>query len=204
MKTEQFTYQNLEGLATLLRSGEVVAFPTETVYGLGVIYDSKSAYDKLMVVKQRPENKPFTLMCVSVEEIKTFAKVSKVTSLVISEYMPGPLTLVLPSKPGIPEWVDLNTGKVGVRISNLQFLQELIIKVGKPLLVPSANITGETPALTGEEVLRVFDGLIAGVLMGNTSKGQPSTVIEMGPPIKLIRQGPISLDDILRTAKEKE
>jgi L-threonylcarbamoyladenylate synthase len=202
MKTKKFTYRQLDEIAELLKKGQIIAFPTETVYGLGVVYDNEEAFNTLTSVKKRPPDKPFTLMCNSISDIVNYAEIDQRTEIIIDEYMPGPLTIIVPAKQSVPKWVHLNTGKIGIRVSSAQFLQELIMKVGKPLLVPSANVADYPPAKSGEEAFEIFNGLIAGVLLGTSGKGVPSTVIEISDKIKLIRQGAIAFEDILKVVEE--
>ena len=203
MKTQIFTYKDISRAAAILLQGGIIAFPTETVYGLGVIYDSKASFERLVEVKRRRPDKPFTLMCAGVNDISDYAIVSEKTKTIINNFLPGPLTIILPIKPNLPDWVDLKTGSIGIRVSSLQSLQELLVKVGKPLLVPSANRADEKPALSGEEALAIFDGAIEGVIMGTVSGGEPSTIIEISASdvITLKRPGPISLEKILKTAE---
>lgn len=185
-----------EGKDILLNKG-VVAFPTETVYGLGVISTSEEAYKKLVKVKERPENKPFTLMCSSINQISSLVEINKKAERIIKKYMPGPLTLVLKTKKKPEFYVDFGTGYVGFRIPNVKFLLDLIDKVGEPLLVPSANKSGEKPAKSSKEVLEIFGNDLDAVYKGDECNGQPSTVAKIdGNNIIILREGPISLKDL--------
>ncbi|HOJ45141.1 MAG TPA: L-threonylcarbamoyladenylate synthase [Bacilli bacterium] len=206
MKTAQLTYKNLDTAASVLKTGGLVAFPTETVYGLAVVYDNEVAFKSLVEVKRRRPDKPFTLMCGTTSDILNYAYVSELSARIINAFLPGPLTIVLPSLAQLPSWVDLETGKVGIRVSSMQTIRELIIKVGKPLLVPSANRADEPPALTGEDAMAIFDGQIDAVIMGHVIGGTPSTVIEIDKEdnVKLLRKGPLTYDQIMAIAKPKE
>lgn len=206
MKTQKLTYKDIDEAVKILKNGGLVAFPTETVYGLAIPYDDEASFGRLVSVKNRRPDKPFTLMCGTVSDIDDYAIVSEVTSHIIEAFLPGPLTIVLPTRPHLPQWVDLGTGKIGIRVSSLQTIQELIIKVGKPLLVPSANRADEAPALTGEEALAIFDGEIDAVIMGHVNGGIPSTVIEIDQDdqIKLLRSGELTLEQIKAKAQNKE
>ncbi|MFA5235555.1 MAG: L-threonylcarbamoyladenylate synthase [Bacilli bacterium] len=205
MKTARFTYKDIDKAAAMLQEGGLVAFPTETVYGLAAIFDSKPAFDALVATKKRRPDKPFTLMCATVSDIGRYAQISDLTKRIIDAILPGPLTLILPAKACLPEWVDLKTGKVGIRVSSLQTIQQLIFKVGKPLLVPSANKADEPPALTGEEVFQTFDGEIGGVIFGSVVGGKPSTIIEIDGDdhVKLIRQGTLTLEEIMKKGQKQ-
>lgn len=186
-----------------LQKGEVISFPTETVYGLGVVYDSKEAFEKLVMVKKRPPDKPFTLMGGNNFKFEDFAFVDDMSLRVIKKYMPGPLTVLLKPIKGLPETVTLKSDKIGIRISGSQILQDFIYRVGKPLLVPSANKSGFPPATTAEEVFRVFNGEIPYIIKGECLGGLPSTIVDMSEEgkIVLIRQGGLSFTDIEKTYK---
>ena len=100
-----------------LRKGGVVAFPTETVMGLGVVYNNREAYDRLNRVKERPEDKPYTLMVSNIEEIEKYAVVDEATRRVINAFMPGSLTiLVNVKKNSVPTYVTHKTNSIGIRI----------------------------------------------------------------------------------------
>ncbi|MCX5775956.1 MAG: L-threonylcarbamoyladenylate synthase, partial [Firmicutes bacterium] len=180
MDTLKLTFKQIDKVASLLFSGEVVAFPTETVYGLGVIYDNEEAFRRLVDAKHRPADKPFTLMCASVEDIEKVAIVDKRVLNIVARLMPGPLTIIVKAKANLPVWVSLHTGKVGLRVSELPFVQEMISKVGKPLLVPSANKSNEPPALSGEQAFQIFNGAISAVVYGPLTGQQPSTIVDIG------------------------
>jgi L-threonylcarbamoyladenylate synthase len=180
-----------------LNDHQVIAFPTETVFGLGVFYDDEKAYNLLNEVKRRREDKPYTMMLSKVEDIFKYADVDVRYMDLIKKYMPGPLTILVKSKPCVPGYVTHNTGVVGVRIPENQEALELLEYVKKPLLVPSANRADEKPALNDEEVKAIFKDEIKVVVPGSTCKGQPSTIIDLtGNEIKLIRKGPISLEEL--------
>lgn len=203
MDTIKYTFKDIDQIAALLHSGQVVAFPTETVYGLGVIFDSDEAFRRLVDAKHRPADKPFTLMCASVGDIEKVAITDKRIRNIVQKLMPGPLTIIVKAKTDLPVWVSLHTGKVGLRVSELPFVRDMIAKVGKPLLVPSANKSSEPPALSGEEAFKIFNGEIAAVVYGPLTGQVPSTIVDIGDTITLIRQGPISLEQVLSAAEGK-
>ncbi len=175
----------------------IIAFPTETVMGLGVFYDDFEAYEKLNKVKQRREDKPYTMMLSKVEDIFKYAEVDNRYLKLIKKYMPGSLTILVKSKPNVPSYVTHGTGTIGIRIPSNKEALELLEYVKKPLLVPSANRRDEKPALTSQEVKDIFQDEIKVVVPGLTSTGQPSTIIDLtGQEIKLIRKGPISLEEL--------
>ena len=180
-----------------LNNHQVIAFPTETVFGLGVFYDDEEAYNLLNKIKRRREDKPYTMMLSKVEDIFKYADVDEKYLKLIKKYMPGPLTILVRSKDNVPSYVTHNTRVLGVRIPENAEALELLEYIKKPLLVPSANRADEKPALNDEEVKAIFQDEIKVVVPGKTCKGQPSTIIDLtGSEIKLIRKGPISLEEL--------
>ena len=180
-----------------LNDHQVIAFPTETVFGLGVFYDDEDAYNLLNKVKRRREDKPYTMMLYKAEDIFKYADVNPKYMELIKKYMPGPLTILVKSKPCVPGYVTHNTGVVGVRIPENKEALELLEYVKKPLLVPSANRADEKPALNDEEAKAIFQDEVKVVVPGSTCQGQPSTIIDITEDeIKLIRKGPISLEEL--------
>ena len=189
-----------------LQEGQVIAFPTETVYGLGVISSDKDAFDRLCRVKGRPENKPFTLMVGNYGDIARFAHVDSRIIALIHEYMPGQVTFLLKARAGIPYHLDLGTGVIGVRFPGLPSLCDLIEAVGEPLLVPSANKSGLAPCTSKEEILQVFGGEIACLIGDDAPQGEPSTIVDLSHEgeIKLVRQGVIPFEKLQKSFENAE
>ena len=180
-----------------LNNHQVIAFPTETVYGLGVFYDDEKAYELLNQIKQRREDKPYTLMLSDVEEISKYAEINEKYLPIIKKFMPGSLTILLKSKDNVPNYVTHNTGVIGVRIPSNKEALELLKIVKKPLLVPSANKADQKPALTAKEVRDIFQNEVNVIIEGDISGGFPSTIIDLTKDtIKVVRPGPISIEEI--------
>ena len=176
----------------------VVAFPTETVMGLGVIFNDELAYSKLNKVKERPEDKPYTLMLKDKSEMKKYALINEATQRVIDKFIPGSLTILVPVKKNtVPNYVTHNTRVIGMRVpTNVEALT-LLREVGMPLLVPSANKSGNKPALNSDEVKGIFGNDIDCIVSGQAKGEVPSTIVDLtGDAPKLIRRGPISIDEI--------
>lgn len=187
----------LNEAAELLKKGEVIAFPTETVYGLGVVYDNKEAYDKLVEVKRRPPFKPFTLMLADPEDVEKYANLNEAGRKLVKAFMPGPFTLITDAKPGLPKWCLSEIGRVGVRVADYDLIRELIRKTGKPLLVPSANRAGEEPGRTAQQVFDTFGDEFPAVIEGKTFDSMPSTVVMVEEKYThVFREGPIKIEDI--------
>lgn len=187
----------------LLNSG-VVAFPTETVMGVGVVYDDEFAYNRLNIIKRRPEDKPYALMLQDPDQISLFAKVSKKAQIIADAFLPGPLTLLLPARDDVPIWVTHGTGVIGIRVTPHPDTLLLLTYTGKPLLAPSANRSGEKPAMNSDEVRAIFNDELDYIVEGEALGGSPSTIIDLtGEDYKIIRQGPITKEMIDEVLKEK-
>ena len=195
----------LNEAAELLKQGKVIAFPTETVYGLGVIYDSKEAYDELVKVKRRPPTKPFTLMLADKEDVERFAQLNKVSKAIVNKLMPGQITMITKAQPGLPAWCVSEVNNVGIRIADYDLIRDLIRKTGKPLLVPSANKSGEQPGTTAEEVVEAFGDEIAAVVGGKTVSNMPSTIVLVEDKYThIFREGAVKIEDIKKAINEEK
>ena len=180
-----------------LNNHQVISFPTETVFGLGVFYDDKEAYELLNKIKNRREDKPYTMMLDNVNKINEYAFINDKYLPIINKYMPGSLTILLRAKANVPAYVTHDTGVIGVRIPSNKEALELLRFVKKPLLVPSANKADQKPALSADEVKAIFKDEIDIIIPGEISSGEPSTIIDLtGDEIKLIRKGPIPLEEL--------
>ena len=193
----------LDEAAEFLRQGKVIAFPTETVYGLGVVFDNKEAYDELVKVKRRPPTKPFTLMLADKEDVEKYARLNKVSKAIVNELMPGQITMITHAQPGLPSWCVSEIGNIGIRIADYDLIRDLIRKTGKPLLVPSANKSGEQPGTTAQEVVDAFGDEIPAVIDGKTVSNLPSTIVLVEEThTEIFREGAIKIDDIKRVIKK--
>ena len=188
-----------------LRKGGVVAFPTETVMGLGVVYNDRRAYDRLNKVKERPEDKPYTLMVKNVEEIAKYAVIDEATQRVIDSFMPGSLTiLVKVKKNSVPSYVTHNTDIIGIRVPTNIEARILLDMVSIPLLVPSANKSGSKPALNSDEVKQIFGQELDFVMSGKAKGEVPSTIADLTKESpKVVRPGPITEEDIVKVWNNK-
>ena len=193
----------LDEAAKLLKEGKVIAFPTETVYGLGVVYDNQKAYDRLCEVKRRPPEKPFTLMLADVKDVDKYAELNKEAKALVKAFMPGQFTIITKAREGLPSWCVSNTGNVGIRIADYDLIRDLIRKTGKPLLVPSANRSGEKPATTTEEVIEAFGEELEAVVEGKSISNIPSTIIYVGDEYSdVFREGAVKIENIKRVILE--
>ena len=198
MKRNEFDLAKKE-----LDNSKVIAFPTETVMGLGVYYDDYNAYNLLNKIKERPEDKPYTLMLGDINKIKDYAYIDNRASKVISNFMPGEITILLPAKSNVPNYVTHNTGVIGIRVPNLDDLRDFLNYIDRPLLVPSANKSGKKPAMSDKEVRDIFNNEISYIFEGKAIGGVPSTIVDLtNKEVKIYREGNIKSQDILNVIKE--
>ncbi|MBP5574346.1 MAG: threonylcarbamoyl-AMP synthase [Bacilli bacterium] len=189
--------KEFENALKALNNHQVIAFPTETVFGLGVFFDDEKAYQLLNEIKRRKEDKPYTMMLDATNKISDYAFLDEKYLPIINKYMPGSLTILLKSKSNVPAYVTHNTGVIGIRIPSNKEALELLKYVKKPLLVPSANRCDEKPALNDEEVEAIFGDEVKAIIKGKAIGGLPSTIIDLtGEQIKIVREGPISIEEL--------
>lgn len=192
-----FKKENIKEISKVLKNGGLVAFPTETVFGLACIASNEYSYERLKKVKRRNPNKPFTIMCSNLEQAKRYIEIDKNSLKIFKKFTPGPLTIVLKAKKNTPFYLDLGTGFIGIRIPDDDFVINLIEEIGEGLLVPSANISSFPPALDSNEVFKYFKDEIDGIVEGECKNKIASTVIKVdGNNVLLLREGIIKLEDI--------
>ncbi len=189
--------------AEKIKGGGIVAFPTETFYGLGVTYSDTEALTKLFEIKRRPKDKPMPLIIGDVSALSVIASPPEKFALrIIERFWPGPLTVLLAAKPGLPELVTGGSGKVAVRVPGKSFALDLARAVGYPLTATSANISGMPPSENPGDVIGYFGDSINLLIDGGRAPGgKPSTIIDMSKGgISLVRPGAVAYEEILKTA----
>jgi L-threonylcarbamoyladenylate synthase len=182
--------------AAVLRRGELVAFPTETFYGLGAAALDAAAVGRVLTVKGRPDGKPVLVLVDSLAMVDAVAlDVPTHARALMAEHWPGPLTLVLRARPNVPREITADSGTVGVRLSGHPVARALVSAVGQPVTAPSANPSGLPPPTTATQVLQHFQGRIALIVdAGVTPGGAPSTVLDVTvDPPRIIRAGAVQL-----------
>lgn len=199
---KKLSKSQLNEAAEILSNGGLIAFPTETVFGFGVIFDNKESYDRLIQVKRRPPEKPFTLMLSSIDDIEKYAYIDERATELIKKYMPGQFTIILKAKENLPSYCISKEGNVGIRISGDKMVRDLIAEVGKPLLVPSANKSGEPPLTKSNDVIKNFEKEIDVVIEGESTSNIPSTIVLLNENVNVIREGIITKEEIFKTLGE--
>jgi L-threonylcarbamoyladenylate synthase len=201
--------EDIADAVAALKRGEIIVFPTETLYGLGVDALNGTAVDKLFHLKGRDSNNPIPVLVADEQMLLMLvAEISNSARKLMNRFWPGPLTLVLRARREIPARLLNANGGIGVRISSRPIATRLVQTLGRPLTATSANPSGRKPARTIEEAKRYFAGRISSFVNGGilTSK-EGSTVAEVTEDsIRIIREGEIrasELESILSNEKPR-
>jgi L-threonylcarbamoyladenylate synthase len=183
--------------ADVLRRGGLVAFPTETFYGLGAAALNAAAVRRVFEVKGRPSSMPLLVLVDSAARVRQVViEVSERARALMDRHWPGALTLVFRAAPQLPAELTGGTGTVGVRVPNHRVPRALVSQLGLPVTAPSANPTGGDPPTTADGVLAYFRDVLDLVLDGGpTPGGVPSTVVDVTvDPPRVLRQGAVTLE----------
>lgn len=190
---------NDEKSKEILKSGYILALPTETVYGLGIRWDDPIAYQRLYEIKKRKPTKPIAVMCGTKFEIDRWFDISENAQKVMKAFLPGPLTVLLKAKPGVPYQASLGTGIVGVRIPGKKELLDFLNSLPFALQVTSANISGQKALSNYDDVKLCFkdNSSLKGIIKGCCDSAVPTTVVDLsGEEPVLVRQGEIQFEQI--------
>ncbi|MCD7034678.1 threonylcarbamoyl-AMP synthase [Metabacillus sp. GX 13764] len=209
MKTKSWTvdrkddlsrsYPQISQAAALLKENELVAFPTETVYGLGANAQSDEAVAKIYQAKGRPSDNPLIVHVADKEQVKKIAaKIPPLAEKLMETFWPGPLTLVLPKQDGLSKLVTAGLETVAVRMPEDALALALIKESGLPIAAPSANLSGKPSPTLAEHVAHDLTGKIAGILDGGpTGVGVESTVVDCTGEVPVIlRPGGITKEQL--------
>ncbi|MGO9335476.1 MAG: L-threonylcarbamoyladenylate synthase [Acidimicrobiales bacterium] len=190
----------LDEVEEALLDGEVVAVPTDTVYGLAVDPRLPGALDRLFALKKRPGQLALPVLIADPAGLADLAETTSAVDRLASRYWPGPLTLVLVRRPGVVFDLGGDPATIGLRCPANSLLRGLLRRIG-PLAVTSANRHGEPPLHTADEVRGYFGANVAAVLDGGRCDGQASTVISLtGAGVTCLREGALSLAELATIA----
>ncbi|MCO5179840.1 MAG: L-threonylcarbamoyladenylate synthase [Candidatus Promineofilum sp.] len=188
----------IDQAATWLRRGLPVAFPTDTVYGVGVMPFDEAAIERLYQVKERDLSKGIPILLADPADLDRVAgSISPHARRLIELFWPGPLTLIVPRAPGLPDLISPNAN-IAVRIPDHRVARALIRAAGGAVAASSANLSGQRPATTGAAARAALDGRVAVVLDDGPSPGeQPSTIVDCTSDMPVVvRVGPLSAADL--------
>jgi L-threonylcarbamoyladenylate synthase len=192
----------VEAAAAALRRGGVVAYPTETFYGLGALAADGAAVERLVRVKGRPDGKPLPLLAAGLDQLEAVADLPALARRLAAVFWPGPLTLVVPAWPGLHPAITGGGATVGVRVTSSPVAAALAVAAGGPLVATSANLAGEPPAARPAELDPALVARLDLVLdAGPAPGGLASTVVALeGPTLRLLRAGAIPAERVAEVA----
>jgi L-threonylcarbamoyladenylate synthase len=198
IKTKIFNKNNIEKAAELIAKGEIVAFPTETVYGLGANALDAEAIEKIFIAKKRPQDNPLIVHVTSIDDVDKLGYVTNDAIKLTNAFWPGPLTIILKKKNIIPKEVTANLETAAFRMPNHEIALKLIKLSNKPIAAPSANISGRPSSTNFKHVYEDLNGRIAGIIKYDESDiGIESSVVDLTTkPPQLLRPGGVSLEQL--------
>ena len=198
---KKYSQDDIDTVIKILKDDGVISVPTDTVYGICARVNSLKAFHKLVEIKNRPDNKNFPIMCSDLEQIKSISIVDKKVKKLINAFMPGPITLVLRKKNDtfltINNGGERETNEIAVRMATSTFLKEVIIGVGCPLFMTSANKSGMDVCKSLDDIEKMCPTL-DGMVEGDVSFGEASTIVDCTDDnIVIQRPGPIAEEQVM-------
>ncbi|MBI5298925.1 MAG: threonylcarbamoyl-AMP synthase [Deltaproteobacteria bacterium] len=193
--------KEVERAAAFIKAGEVVAYPTETIYGLGTDVFNKKAIKKIYDLKSRDYGLPISVLVSSNAMLKEIVdEIPERAKVLMRRFWPGSLTILFRVKNSFPKSLVTNTGKIGVRISSHPIASALVAKVGKPLSTTSANRSGYPPSLNVKHIQKYFGDRLACIIDGGEAEpSRGSTVVDVtDETMRIIRDGSIPAEEVIR------
>ena len=191
--------QSIDEIVSAYKKGEVIAFPTETVYGLGADIENEAAIKKIFLAKKRPGDNPLIAHIGKMEDVgKVAAHLPKKAERLMEAFWPGPLTIVLKKKEGISDLATANLKTIGIRMADSPILESILVKGDLILVAPSANISGSPSPTSFNHVKNDLEDLIYGIIDGgDCEEGIESTIIDLSEerPV-ILRPGTIIKEEI--------
>jgi len=177
-------------VARSLQDGGVIAYPTDTTYGIGCSIFNKKGLERIYQVKQRDKRKPFSFICSDLAEVSRYARLSNMAFKAMKRCLPGPYTFVLEASREVPDLLTTRQKTVGIRIPDNRICMAIVQELGAPIVTTSANLSGEEPVGDPYEIQRRFGGGLDLVVDGGLLTTDVSTVISMiGDRPEVLRQG---------------
>ncbi len=198
---EIYTQDQKEEIVQAFKNHKVLALPTDTVYGVGVLYGEVEDLNRLKHAKHRPETKPIPMMVANLNQMKKIAKVDGRTEKIVENFLPGPLTLILPVQEDLNLAFTNGKKTVAVRIPDEPFVLSIMEELDEALCVSSANVSGKPAAISQAEAIENLPN-IDGIIQGKCQQMQASTIVDCTQEdLKILREGPICLEQLKQLTK---
>jgi tRNA threonylcarbamoyl adenosine modification protein (Sua5/YciO/YrdC/YwlC family) len=177
-------------VAACLKDGKVIAYPTDTTYGIGCSIFCKKSIEKIYLMKQRDRRKPFSVICSSLSEISRYARVSNSAFKIIKRLLPGPYTFVFEATREVPDLLLTRQKTVGIRIPDNRICIDLVTALGNPIITTSANLSGEEPEGDPRIIADTFGHQLEYVIDGGILTTDVSSVVSLiGDNVEVLRVG---------------
>jgi tRNA threonylcarbamoyl adenosine modification protein (Sua5/YciO/YrdC/YwlC family) len=177
-------------VAETLRQGGVIAYPTDTTYGIGCDIFNRRGVKTIYQIKQRDARKPFSFICADLSDAANYAHVSNFAFKIMKRHLPGPYTFVLEATRIVPDSLTTRQKTVGIRIPEDEIAMAIVRELGHPLVTTSANLTGESPLHDPAEIEAAMGRMLDMVIDGGIRYGDPSTVISLiNDRVEVLRDG---------------
>jgi L-threonylcarbamoyladenylate synthase len=196
--TGSLSERDFDWIGSVIRAGGVIGFPTDTAYGLGADPFNEAAVRRIFEIKGRAETKPILLLVNAAALVEDIAQTNSAFYAVTEKYWPGPLTVILPARPVVPDLVTAKTGTVGVRWPSASFAERLVKSIGHPITATSANRSGNQASVTAAEVRKQLGDSLSLLIDGGVLPWRTgSTLLDLtrDTPV-LLREGPISCESL--------
>lgn len=182
--------RNISRVADCLKNGGIIAYPTDTTYGIGCSILCKKSIERIYQIKMRERNKPFSFICSSLSEVSRYAKVSNSAFKLLKRYLPGPYTFVLEATREVPDLLLTRQKTVGIRIPDNRICIDLVTALGNPIITTSANLSGEDPVGDPWVISDTFGHQIDFVIDGGLLTTDVSSVVSLiGDLPEVLRAG---------------
>ena len=204
--SENINENELDNCIEVLRNGGIVIFPTETVYGIGTNAYCENSVEKIYEIKERPEEKPLSILISNVNEIRKYAIINNsMEEQIIKNFMPGPITIILEKRPEVFDYITSGKNTIGIRIPDNKIILKILEALKLPIVAPSANISGHPSGIELNEILPDFENKVDICIDGGKSElSESSTIVQVvDNEIKVLRQGKILKQDIENILNKK-
>jgi len=180
----------IERVVRILRDGGVIAYPTDTTYGIGCSIFNKKGIERIYQMKHRDRKKPFSFICPSLSEVTRYARVNNFAFKILKRYLPGPYTFVLEATRDVPDLLLTRQKTAGIRIPDNRICLDIVQMLGNPIITTSANLTGEEPVGDPELIDMNFGNQLDLVVDGGVLTTDVSSVVSLvGDVPEILRPG---------------
>ncbi len=182
--------RHVERAAQLLEQGGLIAYPTDTYYGIGCDLQSKKGIDKLYALKDRDRRKPFSFLCPDLSDVAHYALVSNFAYRTMKQLTPGPFTFVLEATRLVPQMMQNKQRQVGIRVPQAPLMLAIAAKLGRPIVTTSATAPDGRVLIDARDIKETLGTRLEMILDGGVQPNEPSTVVSLvGDQIEVLRQG---------------